>query len=729
MRNTAAIRLLLASVISAVSVACGGAGDTAPARRLTVAVLWFENATGDETASHWRYTASRVLSEQLREVKAIRTLRSGAIGFAFRRVPTKGGVTGEQARAMGELIEAQRVVWGSYRREGGRWQLTARLLQVADGTASPDLVAASDDLFGTCLGLSDQILKQLGLAPSAEERRRMARPWTASATALEHGSRAYALRQGKRPPAECEALLRKAVAADSRFVEALWGLAAMTGEQGKHDEAEQAIKTALALRPDASASHRIHGVLLVMRLRVDEGKQALYEARRRDYDDPETLLCLGKILAMQKLLNAATTALTEAARLDRTDAEIHARLAAVHVMRRDRARALAALREAERLADPDDVDVAQSIGYAYDRLGDVPAAVKHLAKAVRLARPMGYAPKLVDMIEARVTLLRARLAPAYVEAAMPRTYSAQELDAALRSRLSREEARLVENPLASSPALSRWAGEIVEGREGEMEKARALFDALASRLQSGQSAGARTAAEVLAAWGTRGETFSCQELAKLFVVLARAIGLKAFMVHVNLDDRGRVVHHDCAALFVGGKALLVDVVYHWFGVPHKEVVVFDDVQAVAHHVAQQDVPSERLRRARLAVKLHPGFLEAHDHLVSLLADGGDWAAARRAFAAAATLAPGHWRVKTFEAFFLAEDGKLDEAAALLQAVVAEQPDWWRAHYGLGQLRGRQDKIDEAREHFRACLRRRPPDGAARKCRRAIAHINEQIGDE
>ena len=70
------------------------------------------------------------------------------------------------------------------------------------------------------------------------------------------------------------------------------------------------------------------------------------------------------------------------------------------------------------------------------------------------------------------------------------------------------------------------------------------------------------------------------------MALARAVGVKAFYVHLEEDYSGEIVYHDCAAVFVGGKALLVDPAYQWFGAPHKQYVVLDDLQAIAHQYYQ-----------------------------------------------------------------------------------------------------------------------------------------------
>ena len=58
-------------------------------------------------------------------------------------------------------------------------------------------------------------------------------------------------------------------------------------------------------------------------------------------------------------------------------------------------------------------------------------------------------------------------------------------------------------------------------------------------------------------------------------------------------------------MFIGDKALLVDPAYQWFGAPHKEYVVLDDVQAIAHQYYQPSGKGNQVARCRLAAKLHP----------------------------------------------------------------------------------------------------------------------------
>ena len=106
---------------------CLAAEASAKGSRLTVAVLTFEDQTGDPEAAPWRYTIQRLLREQLAEVKAVKPVPAT---FGYRQLKLRQGdpASVEQARRIGELIEARRVVWGVYRREGEKWLVTRSIV-------------------------------------------------------------------------------------------------------------------------------------------------------------------------------------------------------------------------------------------------------------------------------------------------------------------------------------------------------------------------------------------------------------------------------------------------------------------------------------------------------------------------------------------------------------------------------------------------------------------------
>ncbi|MCP4452269.1 MAG: transglutaminase domain-containing protein, partial [Planctomycetes bacterium] len=219
-------------------------------------------------------------------------------------------------------------------------------------------------------------------------------------------------------------------------------------------------------------------------------------------------------------------------------------------------------------------------------LGEIPLAVEHYEKFVAVARKMGANPQMVSGFEKTAQHLKASLTPTFIDAQMPTVYTEQTLQAGLQERLTRAELEMVVNPVASSPEIGRWARELTQGASGDFDKAKAIFDGLMQRIQLGKGFGSRTAQEVFAAWRDPSESFNCQQLTYLYLALAREVGIKAFVVRVVRDYQGKLVFHVCAIVFVEGKALLVDPTYRWFGVPHKEFAVLDDVRTVAFHLSQ-----------------------------------------------------------------------------------------------------------------------------------------------
>ena len=717
---------LVAALLTARGIS-PAAETSAKAPRLTVAVLTFEDQTAEPEAAHWRYTIARLLGVQLAEARAVRCVQPA---FGYRQLKLKPGdpISAEQAREIGELIEARRVVWGSYRREGQQWQAIARVLNVASGQAGEELKAASADWYGVRDQLAEQILKELGVKPGDAERQRMLRRGTSVPLALEWYSKACAGTEERKPRAELEISIRKALDADPQFADAQTALAAVLGSQGKLEPAAAAALQAVKLSPDSLRAHDVLGFVLMFQGNLAEAEKELREALRLDPDDAETLSRLGECCHEQGKPDAALAFWNAAKRLDPTDATLCAHLGKAYAEKRQRDKALHELKEAERL-DPDGVNAEQIVWQGYAALHETPLALEHVEKFVKLARQEGMAPQLVDYSEACGRELKARLTPHEINATLPKSYTVQTLDAALRDRLTRDEYKLAGNPLASTPAMDRWAQELVRGATNDLGKARKIFDALARHLDM-DDAGTRTAEEVFTAWNEPGQSFCCQEYAKLYVALARAVGVRAFYVHLERDYSGDVVYHDCAAVFAGDKAFLVDPAYQWFGAPHKEYLVLDDLQAVAHQYYQPSARGNRLARCRLAAKLHPDSAWGQVRLASALIKANELAQADQALKIAQRIEPGRWDAFTCEGLIAAKNGDLAGAAAAFRKALELNPKHGPSHFVLGRVLTQQGKLEEARDEYRLALVYDSLLSTEDKAvvLRALAEINEKRPD-
>jgi tetratricopeptide (TPR) repeat protein len=498
---------------------------------------------------------------------------------------------------------------------------------------------------------------------------------------------------------------------------------------------------------------RVLGFLRLYQNNLSEAEQAFREAHRLDPDDPEPLHRLGELYGSQQKWDEAMAWWDQARRLDPTDACVRAHIGQAYAYRGEQAKAVAELKEAERFAAPEDLSVEQGIAWAYNVLGETTLAMEHYEKCVALARARGVDPDFVRRIEELVRQLKGSLTPTYVTASRPKVYTDETLEAALRERLTPEEIEGVVNPLASSPEIQRWAQELTQDGKDDLDKAKRIFDALLRHVPG--KSGTRTAVEVFAAWNQPGESFNCQELAKLFVAMARDVGIQAFYVVVEKDYRGKPVPHACAAVFTEDQVLLVDPTYRWFGVPHQQFEVLDDLQSIAHQLSY----SREVSSCRLAVKLYPDSVWTQMALAGALigasqwektfvasilawqpepdlwnyftqeAGKAQWEEARRAMEAVLRLEPDDWKAYYLQGAFAAYDGKPEEAAGYLRKALGLNPESTEAHFMLAWVLGIQGQLKEAREELRACLQHQPPSDVAEQAHRAIALINEQIGAE
>jgi Tfp pilus assembly protein PilF len=698
------------------------AADDASPRRAVVAVLGIADLTDDAGLAYWPVCFERMLLSALEHAKSIRTFR-GSLEFAYREVGAKQGevLTREQGRGIGEMIEAQRVVWGELHREGPAWRLTVRVLGVASGEMSPDIDAAAEDPWDVRARIVAGILGAVRVTPSPGERERIDQRWTASSAALDHLARAFHGYKARQPYSEVEGQARAAIEADPRCLMARLGLASQLGTQGKLDDAGRELDAARALEPEHPRVHSMLGTLRMMQGRLAEARALLEEARQLDADEPDTLKRLGEVAVVLGDLGQAATAFEEALRLDPNAANLHAKLGDVHARQGQREKALAALARAERLTTGEEINDEQGLVAGFWAVRETARAVAHGERFLMLATRRGLPAEQLKPFEATVQGLRRTLEPTAVSAPLPRSYSAAELEAALRVKLAAEEVALCMLPLGSTPELRARAQAITAGAANDLEKARAIFDALSRRTGQIGKPRPRTAVQALAAWDDPGERFMCQDHAVLFTVLAREAGLPAFYVEVERGPEGQHLNHACGAAVIGGEVYLADSAWGWFGVPHREVRLLDDLETTALHMGF----SSELTRLRLAVKLWPGSISNMCNLALALLKAGQIDEARQILEMATKLEPKAWQASYARAILAWKEGKIESAVEMLRASVAAYDTVGRPRVTLGVLLLGQGKLDEALEQLHAALSCDLDEETLGDVRRSIAEIHER----
>jgi Putative Zn-dependent protease, contains TPR repeats len=690
--------------------------------QLTVAVLGFENKTGDADLEFWRVAIENLVSSELGGIRAIKV--APGVDYARRQINKKEGegLTPEDARKAGEIIEARRVVWGEYTRDRTEWVVTARIMNVATGKISKELNAASADWFTIRDKLTSQVLSELNAKLTRKERRALGKRWTRNPAALEWLAKAKFYHQKPNHQPDAEKSARRAIEADPQYGPAYSALAAILSTTGKLDEAEKAGRRGVKLSPDSGFAHLALALALRLKGSAGEGQKEFDKAFSLDPEDEETLTCLGEVHGLSGNWTKAQELFLKASEIDGFSASAHAHVGYAYAWLGQREQALVELRKAESLVSPEgDVGAEQFLYYAYFKIREIPQTISHAEKFIKCGREQGVGTNFLADFEQSLPDLKARLTPSYVEAVAPKSYTEEGLTEALRQKLSPEEMKNVSNPLAITPEVKKWAHELTIGATNDLEKGQMLLDALSRHTKNGYG-GQRTAQEVFLAWQNNNSSFLCEEYTYLYVALAREMGLQCFYTAVFQNCKGRKLLHACAAVFQGKQCLLADPAYYWFGVPHQNYIILNDVEMIASRLAESD----RVRECQTAFKLAPQNEYVRFCMVQALIRDQCWDEAQKLLVEAPLSNP-LFRGES-EAEFALHKGKLEEAIEILRKTLNDYPDDGGLHVRLGHLYMRQEKLVDARREYRRALPELYVEGMVEQVHFLLAQINEKLGD-
>ena len=690
--------------------------------KYSVAILPFENKTGQTNWQHWSFALDEFVSSALGSISALYLVSDDSQDFAFRqlKISPKNKMTSGTARKIGKLLHVKHVLWGNYKRRGEKWLVTVRVCNVGTGKTSKDISAESADWYDVRVQLAEQIFKELEINPSARELEKLRRRPANSAAILELIGIAFATKKTN-TVSETEQLKRKFVALDPKWASAHANLATVLFYQGKFDEAEKSARDALALRSDSGTAHATLGTLFAMQMKIAEAEKELLEAVRLYPYGLEFLNRLAEFYFLQQRDAEAAAVWEWIEQLDPNLSGVHAKLGQVYALKGELKKARAELAEAERL-QMDDSNTEQQLCLAYKTLHDAPKALKHAEEFIRLAKEMSDSSSAwFKEFEAIRKGIQLRSVPSFVEATEPKVFTAQSLNDEMRARLNEEEMKLATNPLLSSPEMKRWAEEQTRGATNDFDKCKKLFDALVRRVNAGQG-GQRNARQVFADWQNPKASFKCQEFAVLYVALARAVGLKAYMVGVERDYRDDQVTHGCAGVLINGKALLADPAYEWFGAPHKKFSFVNDLQFLAIYLAQlHEVEPERI-----ALKLQPDLALAQFNLFFDLCKKEDFKEAAKELdkglemdskSGLSYVARGYWEYR---------NGRFQLAAHYFRESLDLERDG-KTQFLLADTFVKQRRWDEALTELRGYLQDWPSDQFAGEARKLVLLISEKNG--
>ena len=175
--------------------------------------------------------------------------------------------------------------------------------------------------------------------------------------------------------------------------------------------------------------------------------------------------------------------------------------------------------------------------------------------ASRLIQVQGTLAEQTQQDEEAIRYYAPHQNPTCITNAPPSNYDENCLSRALRQRLAPQEAAAITNPLTANREMIHWAWAEVSGATNETQKVRMLFDALTPhvKIDSLAHAHALTTQQVFDELKKTDHYFHCGEAAFLYTALARAVGVKAYVVSVEETVDGLKSPHGCAAVYINGR--------------------------------------------------------------------------------------------------------------------------------------------------------------------------------
>jgi TolB-like protein/DNA-binding winged helix-turn-helix (wHTH) protein/tetratricopeptide (TPR) repeat protein len=385
------LALLTLSLAGAVAYRSASRNSAKPSR-VTVAVLPFENLSGDPAQE---YLADGLAEETIASFGQFDPERVGVIG----RTSTLGYKgTRKSLAQIGTELGADYLVEGSLRGESGRLRITSRLVRASDQT---QVWSASFDREPTSVvalqrELSAAIAGQVRLRLSPARQQALERRQTSDAEAYDLYLRGRFFWNQLTPATNARALeyFDRAIASDPEYGLAWAGIASVliastinsdVPPTSVRDRALEAAERAVAVAPDLAEAHAAMGSLRFM---LDWNWAAAETSLRRSIElDPGNSLgyrMLGHVLSQAGRQDEATTLVRRSREIDPLDAMNHSISSQVAFQGRDFERAAEhALRAVA--VDPEFWIGHVQLAQAYEQLGRADGAVEALGNAARFS--------------------------------------------------------------------------------------------------------------------------------------------------------------------------------------------------------------------------------------------------------------------------------------------------------------------------------------------------------
>jgi Flp pilus assembly protein TadD/TolB-like protein len=669
---------------------------------LRIVVLPFHNATGDTNWDDWQLALPALMRAKFSNVKYTSVIGREKTRQALNRAGWVAG-QGLDAKLADQValdLRAQIAIWGSFQRQSNQWTVEAQVRDT-NSPATPVQIKITSPDWGR---LPEQVAIRLAghlNRPIAEADLQYSRNYlTVSEPALKFLARALSL-HGQNQASEEENVLRQLLVKDPHCGLAHCRLIQIySNEEARTNELAAATHEFVRQCPDICDAHIANARLLFNEHDEAGVKRELREALRVHPGCPESCRKWFRVLGMnqqwvelQGILEPA-----HAVRPDNTDITIL--LAAAKSLSGAAEDAVKLLAGISDLPEEDEtVDIAllmASVG-----AGEFELVGRELARL----GPQATTNQEIQSTLASFSIIEreAKDGRANAPIARPRDFTPDQLNAELDHRLAPEERALVVNPVEITPELTAEAQRLTVGLTNDALRSLALFAEVARRGRGDGDGGSRTAEQALAQANDPQARFSCQEYAKLFVALARSLGMESWLVHIDRTADGKPGYHDCAVIFLNGLGLLIDPTWRVFGIHHQEFNVLDEVQAISHQAMQPQGRDDPIR-LRMGLKLNPTNRWTQLQYVRGMVRLHDLEAATTELAKVQKTGGETWDVHEAAGELGIERQHWEPALAELQQALTLSPSNALVHFQLSRTYNGLHDLVKATEHMEAALR-------------------------
>ncbi|HXE76114.1 MAG TPA: tetratricopeptide repeat protein [Candidatus Xenobia bacterium] len=263
-----------------------GTVATAPEREKTLAVLYFENLSGDKEDEYFRDGITEDLITELFKLKGLHVLSRSAV-LAFRD-------KGQTATQVGQLLNATYVLEGSVRRAGTRLRVNAQLIETETGHGAwaERYDRQMEDVFAIQDEIVRSIAKAMQVVLTEQEKKAIAKVPTADAKAYDYylRGRQFFHQFRRRGYDYARQLFTRAIEIDPGYARAYAGIADChsylymywDASEENLKAAEEASRRALLLDPELAEAHVSRGLAISLSKRYDDAQVEFETATRLD---------------------------------------------------------------------------------------------------------------------------------------------------------------------------------------------------------------------------------------------------------------------------------------------------------------------------------------------------------------------------------------------------------------------------------------------------------------